>query len=148
MFLSTNSLSIVYTFSWEYISISSHIVVCPFFNITSVHLPELDNTGHSLGMVFLSAEMQSVYSAALADWASKYSLEIYFDWSCIAEQIGLFRVWQLIQKNENFWFKPGLFYLKNCSCVTSFPYWWVCIHKPFLNAHFSICLISRKKLIH
>ena len=37
MFLSTNSLSIVYTFSWEYISISSHIVVCPLFNITSVH---------------------------------------------------------------------------------------------------------------
>ena len=35
MFLSTNSLSIVYTFSWEYISISSHIVVCPLFNITS-----------------------------------------------------------------------------------------------------------------
>ena len=29
MFLSTNSLSIVYTFSWEYISISSHIVFCP-----------------------------------------------------------------------------------------------------------------------
>ena len=29
MFLSTNSLSIVYTFSREYISISSHIVVCP-----------------------------------------------------------------------------------------------------------------------
>ena len=27
MFLSTNILSIVYTFSWEYISISSHIVV-------------------------------------------------------------------------------------------------------------------------
>ena len=40
MFLSTNSLSIVYTFSWEYISISSHIVVCPLFNITSVHSPE------------------------------------------------------------------------------------------------------------
>ena len=37
MFLSTNSLSIVYTFSREYISISSHIVVCPLFNITSVH---------------------------------------------------------------------------------------------------------------
>ena len=29
MFLSTRSLSIVYTFSWEYTSISSHIVVCP-----------------------------------------------------------------------------------------------------------------------
>ena len=29
MLLSTNSLSIVYTFTWEYISISSHIVVCP-----------------------------------------------------------------------------------------------------------------------
>ena len=40
MFLSTNSLSIVYTFSWEYISISSHIVVCPLFNIASVHLQE------------------------------------------------------------------------------------------------------------
>ena len=40
MFLSTNSLSIVYTFSWEYISISSHIVVCPLFNITSIHYPE------------------------------------------------------------------------------------------------------------
>ena len=38
MFLSTNSLSIVYTFSWEYISISSHIVI--LFNITSVHQPE------------------------------------------------------------------------------------------------------------
>ena len=37
MFLSTNSLSIVYTFSSEYISISSHIVVCSLFNITSVH---------------------------------------------------------------------------------------------------------------
>ena len=37
VFLSTNSLSIVYTFSWEYISISSHIVVCPLFNITSIH---------------------------------------------------------------------------------------------------------------
>ena len=37
MFLSTNSLSILYTFSWEYISISSHIVVCPLFNTTSVH---------------------------------------------------------------------------------------------------------------
>ena len=37
MFLSTNSFSIVYTFSWEYISISSHIVVCPLFNITSGH---------------------------------------------------------------------------------------------------------------
>ena len=37
MFLSTNSLSIVYTFSWEYISISSHIVVYPLFNITSIH---------------------------------------------------------------------------------------------------------------
>ena len=37
MFLSTNSLSIVYIFSWEYNSISSHIVVCPLFNITSVH---------------------------------------------------------------------------------------------------------------
>ena len=35
MFLSTNNLSIVYTFSWEYISISSHIVVCPLFNITN-----------------------------------------------------------------------------------------------------------------
>ena len=43
MFLSTNSLSIVYTFSWEYISISSHIVVCPLFNITSVHKPERNN---------------------------------------------------------------------------------------------------------
>ena len=42
MFLSTNSLSIVYTFSWEYISLSSHIVVCPLFNITSVHKPERD----------------------------------------------------------------------------------------------------------
>ena len=40
MFLYTNSLSIVYTFSWEYISISSHFVVCPLFNITSVHKPE------------------------------------------------------------------------------------------------------------
>ena len=40
MFLSTNSLSIVYTFSCEYISISSHIVVCPLFNIASVHKPE------------------------------------------------------------------------------------------------------------
>ena len=40
MFLSTNSLCIVYTFSWEFISISSHIVVCPLFNITSVHKPE------------------------------------------------------------------------------------------------------------
>ena len=40
MFLSTNSLSIVNTFSWEYISISSHIVVRPLFNITSVHWPE------------------------------------------------------------------------------------------------------------
>ena len=29
MFLSTYSLSIVYTFSWKYISISSHIMVCP-----------------------------------------------------------------------------------------------------------------------
>ena len=29
MFFSTNSLSIVYTFSWEYISISSHIMACP-----------------------------------------------------------------------------------------------------------------------
>ena len=38
MFLSTNSLSIVYTFPWEYIFIPSHIVVCPLFNITSVHL--------------------------------------------------------------------------------------------------------------
>ena len=37
MFLSTNSLSIVYTFSWKYIYVSSHIVVCPLFNITSVH---------------------------------------------------------------------------------------------------------------
>ena len=37
MFLSTNSLSIVYTFSWEYISFSTHIVICPLFNITSVH---------------------------------------------------------------------------------------------------------------
>ena len=37
MFLSTNSLSIVYTFSWEYISISSYIVVCPLFDITSIH---------------------------------------------------------------------------------------------------------------
>ena len=37
MFLSTNSLSIVHTFSWEYISISSHIVGCPLSNITSVH---------------------------------------------------------------------------------------------------------------
>ena len=35
-FLSTNSLSIVYTFSWEYVSISSHIVVCPLFNITGI----------------------------------------------------------------------------------------------------------------
>ena len=33
MFLSTNSLSIVYTFPWEYISLSSHIVVCPLFNM-------------------------------------------------------------------------------------------------------------------
>ena len=40
MFLSTNSRSIVHTFSWEYISISSNIVVCPLFNITSVHKPE------------------------------------------------------------------------------------------------------------
>ena len=30
-------VTIVYTFSWEYISISSHIVVCPLFNITRVH---------------------------------------------------------------------------------------------------------------
>ena len=37
IFLSPNSLSIVYTFSWEYNSISSHIVVCPLFNTTSVH---------------------------------------------------------------------------------------------------------------
>ena len=37
MFLFTNSLSIVYTFSGEYKSISSDIVVCPLFNITSVH---------------------------------------------------------------------------------------------------------------
>ena len=37
VFVSTNSLSIVYTFSWEYLSISSHIVVCPLFNITSIH---------------------------------------------------------------------------------------------------------------
>ena len=37
MFLSTNTLSSVYTFSWEYISIYSHIVVCPLFNITSVY---------------------------------------------------------------------------------------------------------------
>ena len=43
MFLSTHRLSIVYTFSWEYISISSHIVVCPLFNITSVHKPERNN---------------------------------------------------------------------------------------------------------
>ena len=40
MFLSTNSLCIVYTFSREYISISSHILVCPLFIIASVHLPE------------------------------------------------------------------------------------------------------------
>ena len=40
MFLSTNSLSIAYTFSWEYNSISSHIVVYPLSNITSVHKPE------------------------------------------------------------------------------------------------------------
>ena len=40
MILSTNRLSIVYTFAWEYISISSHIVVCHLFNITSVHKPE------------------------------------------------------------------------------------------------------------
>ena len=44
MFLPTNSLSIVYTFSWEYISISSHIVVCPLFNITSVHLLERNSS--------------------------------------------------------------------------------------------------------
>ena len=37
MFLSTNSLSIVYTFPWEYNSIFSHIMVCPLFNTTSVH---------------------------------------------------------------------------------------------------------------
>ena len=48
MFLSTNSLSIVYTFSREYISISSHIVVCPLFNITSIHEPERN----SLVMLF------------------------------------------------------------------------------------------------
>ena len=40
MFLSTNSLSIVYNFFWEYITISSHIVVCPLYNIASVHQPE------------------------------------------------------------------------------------------------------------
>ena len=43
MFLSTNSHSIVYTFSLEYISIPSHIVVCPLFNITNVHKPEHNN---------------------------------------------------------------------------------------------------------
>ena len=40
MFLSTNSLSIVYTFSREYISIFSHIVVYPLFNTASFHKPE------------------------------------------------------------------------------------------------------------
>ena len=43
MFLSTNSLPIVYTFSWEYIYISSHIVVRPLFDITTVHQPERNN---------------------------------------------------------------------------------------------------------
>ena len=50
MFLSTYSLSIVYTFSWEYISISSHIVVCPLLNITSVHSPERNSIYVSMYM--------------------------------------------------------------------------------------------------
>ena len=37
MFLSAKSLSIVYTFSREYIYISSHVVVCRLFNIASLH---------------------------------------------------------------------------------------------------------------
>ena len=48
MFLSTNSLSIAYTFSWEYISISSHVVVCPLFYITRVHKPERNNFNSNL----------------------------------------------------------------------------------------------------
>ena len=51
MFLSTNSLSIVYTFSWEYISISSDIVVCPLFNITSITNPMFLST-NSLSIVY------------------------------------------------------------------------------------------------
>ena len=60
MFLSTNSLSIVYTFSWEYISISSHIVVCPLFNITSVHSPERNNIFKEYSSVIINNSNKTI----------------------------------------------------------------------------------------
>ena len=79
MFLSTNSLSIVYTFSWEYISISSYIVVCPLLNITSVHLPERNRK--FLSLIYISTENSCGVVANVMDrviGVSVFELNLYY----------------------------------------------------------------------
>ena len=71
MFLSTNRFSIVYTFSWEYISISSHIVVCPLFNITSVHQPERN----TLNMREIAEQLNREGYVVLPTWIEKLNTE-------------------------------------------------------------------------